>query len=70
VNAGRKYEEMISKEDLHRHLSARETLVFTGRGVKWQEVERQVEELGFGDLFYVANVAKGGVRVTKVSPIE
>jgi hypothetical protein len=29
-------------------------VVFSGREIRWQEIERQVERLGFGDLYIVS----------------
>jgi hypothetical protein len=35
---------------------ARDTILFEGDRLRWQEIERQVERLGFGNCYIVSEV--------------
>ena len=60
------YTGLIPDEQMKTHLERHETLVFKGLSREWQDIERQVERLGFGDLFVVSQRASNGGS-TKVS---
>ena len=50
----RVYTKPMTDQELRSALEARDTIFFLGRTIKWHEVERQVERLGFGDLYIVS----------------
>lgn len=60
------YTGLIPDEQMRAHLEKQETLIFKGLTREWQDIERQVERLGFGDLFVVSQRASNGGS-TKVS---
>jgi hypothetical protein len=45
----------LTDEELRPQLEAGATIYFDGQTIQWQEVERQVERLGFGDLYIVSS---------------
>jgi hypothetical protein len=46
----------LRDEELRRELACRNTLLFVDQKVEWHEVERQVERLGFGELYVVTQI--------------
>jgi hypothetical protein len=64
------YTSLLPSDQLRRHLENRDTLAFHGLVDEWQELERQVEHLGFGDAYIVSltNAPRG--VFAKVSPVE
>ena len=60
------YRGLIPDEQMKAHLERRDTLIFNDLSREWQDIERQVERLGFGDLFVVSQRASNG-RSTRVS---
>ncbi len=68
------YDRLLSDDDLRPHLERGDTLVFTGSAKAWQQIERQVERLGFGDDYAVSRTSKTGPageqHVTRVTPIR
>ena len=48
------YTRLLGDEELRAHLERGDSLVFEGLSVPWQEIERQVERLGFGDGYGVS----------------
>jgi hypothetical protein len=44
----------LADEELRPQLEARATIVFDGQTIQWHEIERQVERLGFGNLYVVS----------------
>ena len=36
---------------------------------KWQDIERQIERLGFEDSFYITQVTAKRGKLTKVTPV-
>ena len=44
------YTNPLPDDDLRAELEGGDTICFMGP-IRWQEVERQVERLGFGDLY-------------------
>ncbi len=63
------YTQLLQDGQMRAHLEAGDTLVFKGLGREWQQVERQVERLGFGELYLVS---QRGLRQgdTRVSPLN
>jgi hypothetical protein len=48
------YSRLLQDQELREHLEHGDTLFFPGLGREWQRVERQVERLGFGELYIVS----------------
>jgi len=63
------YDRLLGDDELADHLLKGRTLVFKGLGNEWQEIERQVERLGFGDLYFVSQIGNKE-RSTKLSPAK
>lgn len=59
---------MLPDEQMRVHLATGDSLVFEGLAQQWQDVERQVERLGFGELYLVSQ--RKGIHgdLTKVTP--
>jgi hypothetical protein len=59
---------ILSDDQMRVYLAANRSLVFEGLAMHWQEVERQVERLGYGEKYFVSRTK--GVRgdLTKVTP--
>ena len=51
------HSDCLTDEQLRAELEAKDTVVFDGTALNWQEIERQVERLGFGDT-YIVSLAK------------
>lgn len=63
------YSHLLSDEQLRAHLERKETVIFKGLSREWQQIERQVERLGFGESYIVTQRkgARGGtIRVAPV----
>ncbi len=60
------YTRSLQDQELRKHLENGETVIFKGLGREWQRIERQVERLGFGDLFVVSQRGSldGDTRIT------
>jgi hypothetical protein len=54
------YTRLLSDEDLRPHLERGDSVAFKGLGGEWEDVERQVERLGFGDTYAVCRTKKPG----------
>ena len=52
------YTQPLADEELRSRLEAKDTILFEGQTVRWQEIEHQVERLGFGDL-YIVSTSRG-----------
>jgi len=44
----------MEDSELRQQLEAKDTIFFVGEDVSLQEIERQVERLGFGELYIVS----------------
>ena len=68
------YDRLLSDDELRPHLEHGDSVVFTGTAKAWQQIERQVERLGFGDDYAVSRTGKAGPggehHVTRVSPVR
>src|SRR5262249_32484405 len=66
MSAGVIYTYLLQDDQMRSHLEKQDTLVFKGLAREWQEIERQVERLGFGEVYVVT---QRGTRAgdTKVS---
>jgi len=59
------YTDLIEDEQLRAHLEKQQTLLFQGLAREWQQIERQVERLGFGDSYVVSQRSiRGSTRVS------
>jgi len=48
------YNRELSESELREHLRAHDRVVLRTPGVQWHDIERQVEQLGFGEEFLVS----------------
>jgi len=64
------YTRLLSDDEMRAHLERTETVVFSGMSREWQQIERQVERLGFGESYFV--LLRKGVRggTIKVAPAK
>ena len=62
------YDRLLQDQELRPHLEKGEALLFIGLGRDWQRIERQVERLGFGEL-YVISQRGSRLASTRVSPL-
>ncbi len=60
------YTRPLEDEEMRKHLENGETIVFKGLAREWQHIERQVERLGFGELYVVSQrgSSSGDTKVT------
>ena len=61
----------MTDADLRQQLEARDTIFFVGTDVSLQNIERQVERLGFGEL-YIVSATQGrdeAARKIRVQPL-
>ena len=66
------YDRPLSDDELRSHLERGDTVLFKGTPKAWQDIERQVERLGFGDDYAVSRT-RGAAReqdVTRVTPLR
>jgi len=52
------YARLLSDEELRPHLERRDSVVFKGLSSEWEDIERQVERLGFADTYCVCRTRK------------
>jgi hypothetical protein len=57
----------VSDNELRAQLEARDTILFVGEQVSWQDIERQVERLGFGELYIVSATQARGTGAPRIS---
>jgi len=60
------YTRLLNDEELRPHLERGDVVAFKGLGREWEEIERQVERLGFGDAYAVSRSSRAGVPGEKV----
>jgi len=63
------FTRQLSDEELLPHLLSQNQLVLKVPGLRWQEVERQVERLGFGESFFVAETEGTRGRCCRIDPV-
>ena len=63
------YTRLLDDDEMKTHLERQDTLIFEGLGREWQQVERQVERLGFGEAFIVSQRGSKAIH-TRVAPAE
>jgi hypothetical protein len=68
------YARALHDEELRSHLQRGDTVLFTKAAHNWEEIEQQVERLGFGDTYAVSRGTKpepsGQQTHTRVSPLR
>ena len=64
------YTRLLADEELRAHLERKETIVFKDFSHEWQQIERQVEQLGFGDLYLVTQNKGPNSRTIRVAPVR
>jgi hypothetical protein len=68
------YARALRDEELLPHLESGDTIVFTDASKHWQDIERQVERLGFGDNFAVSRGSRpaplGRQNHIRITPIR
>ena len=64
------YTRPLSDKELRAHLLSRDHLVLKVPNLRWQEVERQVERLGFGDTFFVAETKSSRGQCCRIDPVS
>ncbi len=52
------YARLLTDDELRAHLERKEAIVFKDLRREWQQIERQVERLGFGES-YAVSLTKG-----------
>jgi len=57
----------LSDADMRAYLERGDTLLF--KSTKWQEIERQIDRLGFEDSHFVSQVSARRGKLTKVTPV-
>lgn len=48
------YTQLLSDGELRVHLEHGDDVIFQGAAHEWHQIERQVERLGFGDIYSVS----------------
>jgi hypothetical protein len=68
------YTRLLRDEEMRPHLERGDGIAFEGLGREWQQIERQVERLGFGDTYAVSRTSRAGVpseqAIVRVSPVH
>ena len=60
---------LLNDQEMTAHLEKGDTLRFKGLGREWQQIEDQVERLGFGDQYVVSRIG-AQESCTKVGPLR
>jgi len=63
----RTHSRQLTDDELRPQLEARDVIVFVGQPLATREIERQVERLGFGDLYIVSATQNPHCRESKIS---
>jgi hypothetical protein len=63
------YTRLLNDQEMSAHLEKEDTLFFKGLGREWQQIERQVERLGFGERYDVSQTTGPRESSTKVRPL-
>ena len=54
----RSYTRPLSDDELRSELEANDTICLMREGISWQQIERQVERLGFGAAYIVSSTQR------------
>ncbi|HTL54113.1 MAG TPA: hypothetical protein VL361_00485 [Candidatus Limnocylindrales bacterium] len=57
----------LTDDELRSMLEARDVVSFVGQPVRFEDIERQVERLGFGDLYMVSATQGTHTSVAKIN---
>jgi hypothetical protein len=57
----------VTDEELRAELAAKDTILFMGTELNWQEVEHQVERLGFAESYIVSAVKNERWSLSRIS---
>jgi len=62
------YTKLLQDDEMRAHLERNDTLLFKGLAREWQRIERQVERLGFGELYIVSQrgTPHGNTKVSRL----
>jgi hypothetical protein len=60
-------DSLLPDDQMRARLQGGQALLF--KVAKWQEIERQIERLGFGEQYFVTQVSAKRGKLTKVAPI-
>jgi len=63
----RSHSAPLTDEELRPLLEAREVISFVGQPARLEDIERQVERLGFGDLYVVSATQGPHSSVAKIN---
>jgi hypothetical protein len=64
------FDNLLSDEEMRSRLMGRETLFFRQLGSQWQEIEKQIDRLGFGESYFVTQLSARRGQFTKVTPVS
>jgi hypothetical protein len=68
------YKHVLHDEELRLLLEHGDSVIFEGPARDWQEIERQVDRLGFGGAYAVSRAKRLGLTraraVTRVGPLR
>ena len=68
------YTRPLSDEELRPHLERGDVIAFKGVGREWEEIERQVVRLGFGEAYAVSRTRRAGAEgeetSIRISPVR
>jgi hypothetical protein len=64
------YTRLLTDEELRPRLERSEAIVFPGLSREWQQIERQVEKLGFGELYFVTQRSGPRGGAVRLSPAQ
>ena len=68
------YTRLLADAELKAHLEKGDTVILERNVKPWQEIEQQVDRLGFGDTYAVSRTQhaspSGAHSVTRVSPLR
>lgn len=57
----------LTDDELRPMLEARDVIAFVGMPIRLEDIERQVERLGFGDLYVVSATQSPHTEGTRIS---
>jgi hypothetical protein len=61
------FDYVLPDDEMRAQLKRGETFFF--KVSRWQEIEHQIERLGFDDSYFVAQVSARRGKLTKVTPV-
>lgn len=62
------FDSLLPDDQMREQLKRGETFCFSF-GNNWQEIEQQIERLGFGDNYFVSQIKARRGKMTKVTPV-